>query len=138
MSNSSSNWRNCGCGQAAGMWTAWTIRNPGRRFLGCKNYRDEGNNCGYFRWFDPQLPNRWYREKMYELRGLANGEAIVVDGPPDAPFDFHVHEAPPQVLLQASENDNGGTVVEPGHNSTGFWKMVMVCLVCFVFGMIYG
>ncbi|KAL4554721.1 hypothetical protein LXL04_037323 [Taraxacum kok-saghyz] len=86
MSNSSSNWRNCGCGQAAGMWTAWTIRNPGRRFLGCKNYRDEGNNCGYFRWFDPQLPNRWYREKMYELRGLANGEAIVVDGPPDAPF----------------------------------------------------
>ena len=75
---------------------------------------------------------------MYELRGLANGEAIVVDGPPDAPFDFHVHEAPPQVLLQASENANGGTVVEPGHNETGFWKMVMVCLVCFVVGMIYG
>ncbi|KAL4580575.1 hypothetical protein LXL04_016774 [Taraxacum kok-saghyz] len=81
MSSSSSNQRNCGCGQPAGMWTAWTIRNPGRRFLGCKNYRDENNHCGYFRWFDPQLPNRWYREKMYELRGQANGEAIMVDGP---------------------------------------------------------
>ncbi|KAL4570649.1 hypothetical protein LXL04_026308 [Taraxacum kok-saghyz] len=31
--------RTCDCGDLVGMWTAWTARNPGRRFVGCPNYK---------------------------------------------------------------------------------------------------
>ncbi|CAH1425299.1 unnamed protein product [Lactuca virosa] len=81
-SSSSSNVRLCGWGHSVGMWMTWMLKNPRRRFLGCTNYNDEYINCGFFRWIDPQLSNKWYREKMYELRAQANGEDVMLDAPP--------------------------------------------------------
>ncbi|CAH1424402.1 unnamed protein product [Lactuca virosa] len=78
--SSSSRVRLYGCGHR--MWTTWTLKNPGRRFLGCTNYNHEYINYGFFRWIVPQLPNKWYREKMYEVRAQANGEDVMLDGPP--------------------------------------------------------
>ncbi|CAH1440969.1 unnamed protein product [Lactuca virosa] len=80
-SSSSSNVRHCGCGDPVGMWTARTRKNPDRGFIGCTNYNDEDINCIFFCWIDPQLPKKWYREKMYELRAQVNGEHLILDGP---------------------------------------------------------
>ena len=29
----------CKCGDESGKWISWTEKNPGRRFLGCPNYK---------------------------------------------------------------------------------------------------
>ncbi|GKB36416.1 zinc finger, GRF-type containing protein, partial [Tanacetum coccineum] len=50
----------CGCGELARLQTSWTQNNPARRFLGCLNFMDHTRNCNFFRWIDPQLPNRWF------------------------------------------------------------------------------
>ncbi|KAL4560942.1 hypothetical protein LXL04_033099 [Taraxacum kok-saghyz] len=70
--------RRCDCGDLVGMWTAWTARTPGRRFVGCPNYKDENQDCGYFDWIDPQLPNNWYREQLLALHNLRNGQQNIV------------------------------------------------------------
>ncbi|XP_058219718.1 uncharacterized protein LOC131330230 [Rhododendron vialii] len=35
------------------MQTSLTVKNPGRRFLGCINYKKE-NGCNFFVWIDPE------------------------------------------------------------------------------------
>ncbi|CAH1452711.1 unnamed protein product [Lactuca virosa] len=50
-----------------GKWTSWRPTNPGRRFIGCPNFRDEEKDCKYFAWFDPPLPNNWYRNLLMEF-----------------------------------------------------------------------
>ncbi|KAL2485827.1 GRF zinc finger containing protein [Abeliophyllum distichum] len=47
----------CYCGVHCVLKTSWTDENPGRRFLGCPNFR-EGGGCNYFDWIDPPIPNR--------------------------------------------------------------------------------
>ncbi|KAL3615316.1 hypothetical protein CASFOL_040977 [Castilleja foliolosa] len=47
--------RTCFCGLRAPMWTAWTDDNPGRRFIGCPNYKDSSSNCKFFSWVDPEI-----------------------------------------------------------------------------------
>ncbi|CAI9301574.1 unnamed protein product [Lactuca saligna] len=84
-SSSSTNIRTCYCGDRVGMWTSWTRKNPGRRFFGCPNYMDEEKDCGYFRWIDPPLLNKWYKERMYELGAVANGGVAI-------PFNNPVNE----------------------------------------------
>ncbi|KAL4580614.1 hypothetical protein LXL04_016814 [Taraxacum kok-saghyz] len=32
----------CGCGDPVGKWTGWRPTNPGRRFVGCPNFRHHG------------------------------------------------------------------------------------------------
>ncbi|KAI8565799.1 hypothetical protein RHMOL_Rhmol03G0289600 [Rhododendron molle] len=39
------------------MRTSLTVRNPGRRFLGCLNYKKR-NGCNFFVWVDPQTCER--------------------------------------------------------------------------------
>ncbi|CAH1437281.1 unnamed protein product [Lactuca virosa] len=134
-SSSSGNLRLCGCGDTVGMWMTWTRKNPVRRFIGCTNYNDEYINYGLFRWIDPQHPNKWYREKMYELRAQANGEHIIFDAP-NAPINFHVNKAPPQVVIQDTNEHVNGSRVEGGQ--VGIIKFKMMCLVCFFVGMLYA
>ncbi|KAI8560872.1 hypothetical protein RHMOL_Rhmol04G0289500 [Rhododendron molle] len=43
----------CRCGRRVVMQTSLTVKNPGRRFLGCINYKKE-NGCNFFVWIDPQ------------------------------------------------------------------------------------
>ncbi|KAL4591477.1 hypothetical protein LXL04_004445 [Taraxacum kok-saghyz] len=50
----------CWCGDLVGKWTAWTLGNPGRRFVGCPSFQDERRDCRYFHWVDSPLPNDWY------------------------------------------------------------------------------
>ncbi|KAJ4810504.1 GRF zinc finger protein [Rhynchospora pubera] len=42
---------NCYCNELAVLKTSWTEANPGRRFLGCRNY-EISRSCGYFFWYD--------------------------------------------------------------------------------------
>ncbi|KAG5542935.1 hypothetical protein RHGRI_015882 [Rhododendron griersonianum] len=35
------------------MRTSLTVKNPGRRFLGCMNYKEK-NGCNFFVWIDPE------------------------------------------------------------------------------------
>ncbi|KAJ1691576.1 hypothetical protein LUZ63_015731 [Rhynchospora breviuscula] len=48
---------NCHCNELAVLKTAWTDSNPGRRFLGCRNY-EISRSCGYFFWYDAPVQDR--------------------------------------------------------------------------------
>ncbi|CAI9259314.1 unnamed protein product [Lactuca saligna] len=54
----------CDCGDLVGRWTSWKTRNPGRRFIGCPNYRDSSKDCKFFDWVDPPLPNQCTRTAL--------------------------------------------------------------------------
>ncbi|PKI51502.1 hypothetical protein CRG98_028062 [Punica granatum] len=41
----------CSCGLQVQQKVSRTANNPGRRFVGCSRYRENGG-CGYFRWID--------------------------------------------------------------------------------------
>jgi len=58
--------RRCFCGDVAKVCTSWTSKNPGRRFIGCPNYKS-GRGCNYFSWIEPRVPD-WYASKMLEIR----------------------------------------------------------------------
>jgi len=47
----------CYCGVESPLVTAWTDENPGRRFHGCGKYFQR-RKCSFFRWFDPEVPER--------------------------------------------------------------------------------
>jgi hypothetical protein len=55
----------CYCGVDSPLVTAWTDENPGRRFYGCGRYFQR-RKCKFFRWFDPEVPDR--QKKI--IRGL--------------------------------------------------------------------
>ena len=57
----------CYCGVESPLVTAWTNENPGRRFHGCGRYWQR-RKCSFFRWFDPEVPER--QKKL--IRGLLN------------------------------------------------------------------
>ncbi|CAH1452835.1 unnamed protein product [Lactuca virosa] len=57
----------CQCGMLAKSMTSWTQSNPGRRFYTCHNSLDKIRRCGFFRWIDPELPNKRYKAIMYDL-----------------------------------------------------------------------
>ncbi|KAL6518280.1 hypothetical protein OROMI_033981 [Orobanche minor] len=47
----------CKCGIELQLKNSWTPQNPGRRFWSCPKY-NTGDNCGFFRWFDPEMCSR--------------------------------------------------------------------------------
>ncbi|GJW60515.1 hypothetical protein Tco_0109850 [Tanacetum coccineum] len=51
----------CKCGDVSGMWTSWTQSNPGRRFLGCPNYK-------FFHWWDTDISKKCYKAEVMELK----------------------------------------------------------------------
>jgi len=55
----------CHCGVESPLVTAWTDENPGRRFHGCGRFFLR-RKCNFFRWFDPEVPDR--QKKI--IRGL--------------------------------------------------------------------
>ena len=57
----------CECGDICGLWTSWTETNPGRRFIGCPNYRGR-NKCNFFHWWDPDRNVELYKGKIVELK----------------------------------------------------------------------
>ncbi|CAH1452358.1 unnamed protein product [Lactuca virosa] len=67
--------RRCDCDEPVGRWTSWKPENPGRRFLGCPNYKmsvfeslnDMEKDCKFFEWIDPPLPNNWYKQMIYDF-----------------------------------------------------------------------
>ncbi|GLU15841.1 hypothetical protein SLE2022_323000 [Rubroshorea leprosula] len=57
----------CDCGKFAPRWTAWRDSNPGHRFYGCLDFREEdvSKKCDYFVWHDTDFTQRakdviWY------------------------------------------------------------------------------
>ncbi|PWA92197.1 hypothetical protein CTI12_AA082140 [Artemisia annua] len=54
----------CGCGLAMTVKTAWTRENPGKRFISCPKY--SGPKCGYYEFFDEDLPSDYYRDLLWE------------------------------------------------------------------------
>nr|KAJ0184532.1 hypothetical protein LSAT_V11C900502280 [Lactuca sativa] len=59
--------RRCNCDEPVGRWTSWKPKNPGRRFVGCPNYKDKEKDCKFFEWIDPPLPNNWYKQMIYDF-----------------------------------------------------------------------
>jgi hypothetical protein len=55
----------CYCGVDSPLVTSWTDENPGRMFHGCGRYWQR-RKCSFFRWFDPEVPER--QKKV--IRGL--------------------------------------------------------------------
>ncbi|KAG8363373.1 hypothetical protein BUALT_Bualt19G0015600 [Buddleja alternifolia] len=51
--SSSPGLRLCYCKKTPCLQTSWTDDNPGRRFIGCENWKNGG--CNFFRWFDPPM-----------------------------------------------------------------------------------
>jgi len=47
----------CYCGVDSPLVTSWTDENPGRRFHGCGRYFVK-RKCNFFRWYDPEVPDR--------------------------------------------------------------------------------
>ncbi|CAH1430709.1 unnamed protein product [Lactuca virosa] len=41
--------------------------NPGRRFYGCPNYKDESMNCKYFIWIDDELTIQRYKDLLFNM-----------------------------------------------------------------------
>lgn len=131
--------KKCDCDDPVGKWTAWSEENPGRRFIGCRNYKvmykcfreiqhlhielfkccivqDASKDCGFFDWVDPPLPNQWYKDMLIAFHNQANE---------DYDDDFVELRAEPvaQVVQGPQMAVEGGFVA-------GCWKqMFWVCLV---------
>ncbi|KAL4562367.1 hypothetical protein LXL04_034569 [Taraxacum kok-saghyz] len=75
----------CGCDDPVEKWTDWRSNNPGRRFIGCPNYRDAEKDCNYFAWIDPELSNQWYKDLLMEFHnnvyGVSGGFEEFVEQP---------------------------------------------------------
>ncbi|KAG2331803.1 hypothetical protein Bca52824_002983 [Brassica carinata] len=76
-SGSSSNSRNrgyggrklCACRLPTKVFTAWTDKNSGRRFLGCELYKEgEHLHCSYFEWLDEEEVVRWPKRALIKAR----------------------------------------------------------------------
>ncbi|KAI8552016.1 hypothetical protein RHMOL_Rhmol06G0232400 [Rhododendron molle] len=65
----------CGCGRRVVMRTSLTTKNPGRRFLGCINYKQR-NGCNFFVWIDPKTCSRGleYAKIMQAKKEALEGE----------------------------------------------------------------
>ncbi|PWA13621.1 hypothetical protein CTI12_AA632050 [Artemisia annua] len=55
----------CGCGLPMTVKTAWTKENPGKRFIACPKF-EKYKKCGYYEFFDDDLPSDYYRELLYD------------------------------------------------------------------------
>ncbi|KAL4579332.1 hypothetical protein LXL04_015474 [Taraxacum kok-saghyz] len=62
------------CGDPVEKWTSWRPSNPGRRFIGCPNYRDPSRDCKFFDWVDPKLTNQWYIGQVAKTVKMANDD----------------------------------------------------------------
>ncbi|KAM7469389.1 hypothetical protein LguiA_007572 [Lonicera macranthoides] len=62
-SGSSCSYATCFCGEVAPTRVSWTTRNPGRRFLGCKIFGNNG--CNFFDWVDKE---KSMDEEMQDIR----------------------------------------------------------------------
>ncbi|KAL4587113.1 hypothetical protein LXL04_011763 [Taraxacum kok-saghyz] len=62
--------RRCYCGRSARFEVSSSMSNPGRRYFNCKHFPNQKEDCTYFEWYDDELPNVWYKEKMRELMCL--------------------------------------------------------------------
>ncbi|KAG5384175.1 hypothetical protein IGI04_035645 [Brassica rapa subsp. trilocularis] len=61
--------RMCDCGLPAKIFTAWTNKNPGRKFFGCELYKEMGNeHCKFFEWFDEGEVTGWPKRALIEAR----------------------------------------------------------------------
>ncbi|KAG5544045.1 hypothetical protein RHGRI_016711 [Rhododendron griersonianum] len=45
----------CFCGELTPLRTSGTQKNPGRRFFGCANYKNQHLDCGFFFWYEPSI-----------------------------------------------------------------------------------
>ncbi|KAG5516104.1 hypothetical protein RHGRI_036971 [Rhododendron griersonianum] len=46
----------CFCGELTPLRTSGTQKNPGRRFFGCANYKNQHlEDCGFFCWYEPSI-----------------------------------------------------------------------------------
>nr|XP_043630453.1 uncharacterized protein LOC122601779 [Erigeron canadensis] len=55
----------CQCGTKMRIFTSWTRKNPGRRFVKCRNIKTR--SCTSFNFIDDELPSEYYKDLFYEL-----------------------------------------------------------------------
>lgn len=111
----------CDCEDVVGKWTSWSAKNPGRRFIGCPNFRNADKDCKYFDWVDPPVPNQWYRDMLLEFHN--HGYLANQDG-----FEDFVEEAMEEGVPVAVEAvpvpvEDG---VVAGNWKIGFWVCCII------------
>lgn len=126
----------CKCDIVSPLQEAWkeTTQDPGRRFFGCKNYKDPGKKCNFFLWADPPYTDRardvikGLKEKLkmkdVELQKLkeelsfVERKMLVIDEE--------------RVIIRKKMDEAAAMVKEKAHLRT---KKILcfVILICFVF-----
>ncbi|KAL4554543.1 hypothetical protein LXL04_039375 [Taraxacum kok-saghyz] len=104
----------CDCGDPVGKWTSWRPSNPGRRFIGCPNYKDPNRDCNFFDWVDPKLTNQWYKDLILQLHSEGNAE---------------VEKAVAGVAPILVQGAGGGGV--------GAWGCLKIFILDFLFGLMF-
>jgi len=56
----------CVCGYEVESNKDWSDIDPGREYVACPFYLDEGVGCGYFRWIAPE-GTKWQRDIIIRL-----------------------------------------------------------------------
>jgi hypothetical protein len=56
----------CDCGYEVEMNKDWSDIDPGREYVACPLYLDEGFGCTYFRWIVPE-GTKWQRDVIIRL-----------------------------------------------------------------------
>ncbi|GJZ16255.1 hypothetical protein Tco_0551932 [Tanacetum coccineum] len=118
--------RLCKCGNLLVRRTTWTVHNPCRRFLNCRNSHVIGKrSCDSFYWIDPELNNGWYKNQMIELYLALNpDERYEYTEQIRAQDRFEMLEAEYEVYQIEMELK----LVE-AEKSKSFWKKMFVVLV---------
>jgi hypothetical protein len=62
----------CRCGLSMTDKTEWTKENPGKRFISCSKF-DNRKKCGFYEFFDGDLPSDYYRELYDEHQKAKRG-----------------------------------------------------------------
>ncbi|CAI9281039.1 unnamed protein product [Lactuca saligna] len=82
----------------------WSARNSQRRRYNCNDPVDKEKDCKFFEWINPPLPNKSYKDLMFDFYNQGN-QAI------DEDFEeFMEEEDAAEVVQEISIEHEGGTV----------------------------
>ena len=56
----------CHCGHEVEYGRDWSNFDPGRQYVACPLFEDEGLGCTYFRWVDPEA-TKWQKDIIIKL-----------------------------------------------------------------------
>ncbi|KAL5577050.1 hypothetical protein UlMin_018749 [Ulmus minor] len=123
---------NCFCGRNLRCFTSWTDSNPGRRFLGCPNFRGEVK-CGFFRWYDPPI---CARSKMVIPGLLRRIQELEMRLRENNGFEGIGRNSTLDSAMEEVNSTNRGNQESRGRNWFGLW--ILVTGILFLIGKFFS